>query len=397
MPKIYSNLKLNSLRQTPRKSAMAIDIDGFVVKGDVFDTRKLSKMSIFDKGLSANNTSGDGQSATNSTLSEEPLDSSYIDVRVNGISYEVGNATKTKVCYFSGDGGSTAKSFDSSHTNGKVSKGDSLYWNGTVAGFNLTSTWNISIHYLRNDYDQLEAEIRALETDIQALQTEITNMQDEIVKVQSDYDNAIAVGDTTLASKLQDEIDEITAKLQDFLDTQSAMQLDLIDKQNELDFGINYYQLIADAQLLKLNKETEIISLQQAEDLAISTYNTEASQLQNNIDSLTASITQLEDTINSTQADIAQKTSELAAANQAGDTVLADSLTNEINALQQLLDDSNVSLKTNVSELNSTVTQLDELNFIRAEDEDVYNSNISILQKEIADLDAQIAEYQSNL
>ena len=49
MPKVYSNLKINSLRQKPRKSAMAIDLEGYVVKGDVFDIRKVPTLSLLDK------------------------------------------------------------------------------------------------------------------------------------------------------------------------------------------------------------------------------------------------------------------------------------------------------------------------------------------------------------
>ena len=159
MPKVYSNLKINSLRQKPRKSAMAIDLEGYVVKGDVFDIRKVPTLSLLDKNIPARNTVGDSQIASNYQISEVPVNNSYIDVKVNGISYEVGNGNKLRPFYFSSDGGSTAKSFNSNGANGKITKGDSLYWNGTIAGFDLKSTWSISIHYLRNYYDQIEFEV----------------------------------------------------------------------------------------------------------------------------------------------------------------------------------------------------------------------------------------------
>jgi len=63
-------------------------------------------------------------------------------VSVNGLSQLTGDGTKVSVnCYFSADGGTTARAMKS------IVAGDLLYWNGTVAGFQLASTDRIDFLY----------------------------------------------------------------------------------------------------------------------------------------------------------------------------------------------------------------------------------------------------------
>lgn len=50
-----------------------------------------------------------------------------------GIKYELGNASKTADCYFSGDGGTTARAF------GAIQSTDVLYWNAVLTGINLAN------------------------------------------------------------------------------------------------------------------------------------------------------------------------------------------------------------------------------------------------------------------
>ena len=62
-------------------------------------------------------------------------------ILVNGIQYSLGNGVKTKDCYFSdGLGGARAIS--------DIIAGDSLYWNGVLAGFNLKATDRIDLIYM---------------------------------------------------------------------------------------------------------------------------------------------------------------------------------------------------------------------------------------------------------
>ena len=90
------------------------------------------------------NTSGDGQS-TGLTITNTPVEGSYVGMFVNGQEFEVGYGSTTSApCYFSNDGGTTARGTTSPNN---VQSGDTLYWNGSVAGTDLYSTWRISLFY----------------------------------------------------------------------------------------------------------------------------------------------------------------------------------------------------------------------------------------------------------
>jgi hypothetical protein len=83
-----------------------------------------------NKSMSAQNTTADGQLACAVAVAALPI--GYVGVDVNGVSYDPGDGTKVGVpCYFSGDGGTTARA------QGAIEIGDLLYWNGSVAGFQL--------------------------------------------------------------------------------------------------------------------------------------------------------------------------------------------------------------------------------------------------------------------
>lgn len=103
-----------------------------------------------DKFLNAIETVSDGDLASNGTVTNTPIDGCYVEVRINGIEYEVGNGVDTKVCYFADPNSSprVPRGFSSSHPNGQVQAGDQLYWNGSVIGFELLNGWRVSFHYL---------------------------------------------------------------------------------------------------------------------------------------------------------------------------------------------------------------------------------------------------------
>lgn len=65
----------------------------------------------------------------------------YIHVLVNGIQATVGNGTKDKDCYFSSDGGTTAKLI------ADIVPGDGFYWNANVAGFELDGNDRVDFNY----------------------------------------------------------------------------------------------------------------------------------------------------------------------------------------------------------------------------------------------------------
>lgn len=91
-----------------------------------------------NKSMAASTTVADGDLACATAVATTPATSStaggYIGVVVNGVAYLVGDGTKVAVdCYFSGDGGATARLMKS------VVAGDLLYWNGSIAGFQLAA------------------------------------------------------------------------------------------------------------------------------------------------------------------------------------------------------------------------------------------------------------------
>jgi hypothetical protein len=65
----------------------------------------------------------------------------YVGVSVGGIAASVGDGDKLHDCYFSGDGGATARA------QGAIQVGDVLYWNGVIATFNLSVTDRIDFFY----------------------------------------------------------------------------------------------------------------------------------------------------------------------------------------------------------------------------------------------------------
>jgi hypothetical protein len=94
-----------------------------------------------NKAMAANVTVADGDLACVPALQATPV--GYVIVDVNGQITEVGNGVKTKACYFSRDGGVTPLAFGA-----LVSTSDFLYWNGSIAGYQLAATDKIDFHYI---------------------------------------------------------------------------------------------------------------------------------------------------------------------------------------------------------------------------------------------------------
>lgn len=92
-----------------------------------------------DKGWVALVTTADGNPASNSTVSGIPLGA--VAVEVNGHGADVGDGVKTAACYFSGNGGVTARAIDG------VQQGDKLYWNGSYAVYQLDTVDRIDVFY----------------------------------------------------------------------------------------------------------------------------------------------------------------------------------------------------------------------------------------------------------
>lgn len=72
-----------------------------------------------------------------------PYKDGTVNVLINGISVNEGDGNRNAEVYFSNDGGLTAKSISN------IEAGDQIYWNGNIAGFDLTNTDTIDVEYQR--------------------------------------------------------------------------------------------------------------------------------------------------------------------------------------------------------------------------------------------------------
>lgn len=101
------------------------------------------KPIVGQKNLTASATASDGDQAMSTTVSNTPALDGYVGVRVNGVHYYVGDGITTGCdCYFSNDGGTTARNI------ADIASGDTLHWNGSTVGFELATSDRIDLDYL---------------------------------------------------------------------------------------------------------------------------------------------------------------------------------------------------------------------------------------------------------
>lgn len=93
-----------------------------------------------DKGFNPSVTSGD-EADTGVSIGNTPAGQGYVQVFVSGVIATVGDGVKTEDCYFSDDGGTTAKNLTT------IAAGDTLYWNGVIVGHDLDGNDVIDFHY----------------------------------------------------------------------------------------------------------------------------------------------------------------------------------------------------------------------------------------------------------
>ena len=88
---------------------------------------------------------GDSALACITGILSTPLSGSSIVVFINGVNVSVGDGNKNSDCYFSKDGGVTAKSLSG------LEYGDLIYWNSSISGYGLDSSVDkISFLYISN-------------------------------------------------------------------------------------------------------------------------------------------------------------------------------------------------------------------------------------------------------
>ncbi|MBD44711.1 MAG: hypothetical protein CMC65_05705 [Flavobacteriaceae bacterium] len=85
-------------------------------------------------------TSSD-EDTTGLTITYTPFSDGAVIVKVNGLQINLGNGAKDEAAYFSADGGTTAKSV------ADIAAGDTLYWMGSIATYELETDDEIDIVY----------------------------------------------------------------------------------------------------------------------------------------------------------------------------------------------------------------------------------------------------------
>jgi len=98
-------------------------------------------VQVYQRDLTPIPTSGN-YSSTGITIEFTPFSDSAVDVLVNGLGLSEANGNRDSAAvYFSNDGGATARLI------ADIEAGDTLYWNGVIAGFDLTASDTVDIVY----------------------------------------------------------------------------------------------------------------------------------------------------------------------------------------------------------------------------------------------------------
>ena len=107
----------------------------------------VSEVGVPFKEESAPSATTDDEDTTGITITYTPFNDSEVKVSVNGLSCDVGNGAKDEAVYFSADGGTTARAI------ADIAAGDTLYWMGSVAGFELEADDEIDLRYEKSSND----------------------------------------------------------------------------------------------------------------------------------------------------------------------------------------------------------------------------------------------------
>lgn len=99
-----------------------------------------------DYNQTASVTSSD-EDTTGATITYTPFSDSSVIVKVNGLQVNLGDGAKDEACYFSADGGTTAKAA------ADIAANDTLYWMGSVANYELEADDEIDIVYAASSDD----------------------------------------------------------------------------------------------------------------------------------------------------------------------------------------------------------------------------------------------------
>ena len=124
-------------------------IDSIIGRFEATSTAGITEVGI-GTGIDLNKvsaiTEADGDS-TGIAITFTPFHDSIVTVKVNGIEINLGDGVKTEATYFSNDEGLTARLI------ADIEAGDLLYWNGSIAGYELDAADDIDISYQKSSLD----------------------------------------------------------------------------------------------------------------------------------------------------------------------------------------------------------------------------------------------------
>lgn len=135
---VNSNGIVSSSAGTPGLLVMVEDEEG---SGGV------SEVGVPFKEESAPSVTTADEDTTGITITYTPFNDSEVKITVNGLACDLGNGAKNEAAYFSADGGTTARAI------ADITAGDTLYWMGSVAGFELETDDEIDLRYEKSSND----------------------------------------------------------------------------------------------------------------------------------------------------------------------------------------------------------------------------------------------------
>jgi len=122
-----------------QNNELVVDVDNNTIKIDN-NQIYVSGESVYQ--VSNSLTTNGNNEPTGMSIAYKPLSYSSVKVFINGQALLLGD--KNSDCYFSNDGGLTAKTFN------LINSGDILYFNGDLVGWNLSTTDRIILIYEAN-------------------------------------------------------------------------------------------------------------------------------------------------------------------------------------------------------------------------------------------------------
>lgn len=131
---VNANGIVSSSMGTPALLIMIEDEEG---SAGIAETGVATK-SDFNGNPSATTADED---STGLTITYTPYSDSAVIIKVNGLQCNLGDGAKDEACYFSADGGTTPRAV------ADIAAGDTLYWMGSIAGYELDIDDDIDIVY----------------------------------------------------------------------------------------------------------------------------------------------------------------------------------------------------------------------------------------------------------